>query len=94
MLPLDLENIILEFHDGFDIARKKFEINLVIRSGFEEFVQSESTYFHIFSEDTPRQLEWYRLMFNIHRYDKRMLKIRNNKTCYSKLWDGFVPWDG
>ena len=93
-LPHDIENIIFDFHDEFDIARKKFEIHLILKSGFSDYVQSESKFFHIFSEDAPRPLEWYRLMFNIHRYDKRMVKIRNNQTCYSKLWDGCVPWDG
>ena len=91
MLPQDIENLIMEFHDSYETCKKRMHINMIIKSGFKEFEQNESKEYYL--NDVPHGLEWYRLMFNIHRYDKRMVKINQNNTCYSQLWDGCVPWD-
>ena len=97
MLPKDIEHLIMEFHDGFDIARKKFEIHLVLKSAFAEFERNENLFYHLDGCQRPkvRILYWFRLMFNLQTFDKRMMKVRKHKTCYSQLWNGFgVPWDG
>ena len=92
MLPHDIENIILGFHDAYDTARKKYEIHLVLKSAFADYHKSKALY-HVAGDPMPRHLEWWRLMFNVHRYDSQMVRIRDNGDCYSKLWTGFVPWD-
>ena len=93
MLPEDLENIIFEFHDRYGTIKNRYHINLIIKSAFGEFRQNTSCYYHIVGDASPRRLEWYRLMFTVHEYDKRLVKIRHDRSCYSKLWSGYVPWD-
>ena len=85
MLPTDIERLIMEFHDEYDIITKRFHLNLVFKTAFKEF---ESQYAIIGLND-----QWIILLHFLKRYDRRLQEVLNNTECYSKLWTGVVPWD-
>ena len=82
MLPTDIERLIMEFHDEFDVSTKRFHLNLVFKSAFCEFRGLDILEDH-----------WCVLLYFMNMYDKRLKKLLANNDCYSKLWTGVVPWD-
>ena len=84
MLPTDIERLIMEFHDEYDISQKRFRMNLVFKSAFKQY-RSEAIF-------EPEE-HWYVLLFFLDKFDKRLRLVIENKDCYSKLWTGVVPWD-
>ena len=83
MLPTDIERLIMEFHDEYDISKKRFHLNLVFKSAFKEY----SDYW-VASPD-----HWHVLLYFMHMFDKRLKRVLENNDCYSQLWTGVVPWD-
>ena len=83
MLPTDIERLIMEFHDEYDISKKRFHLNLVFRSAFKEYRD-----YLIAPTD-----HWYVLLFFMNKFDKRLKRVLENNDCYSQLWTGVVPWD-
>ena len=97
MLPSDLKNLILSFHDEFGICQKLRHVNLIIKSSFAEWrgrAEIESDMLQIFSDELhPREIRWAILTTCLKLFDKRLINIRDNNECFSKLWTGRVPWD-
>ena len=80
MLPTDLENLIMSFHDEHEIWRKRMNVNMVLKSAFREWrarVEIESLLLDVLTDMHPHQVEWFRLMTYLDVYDKRLMKIRN-----------------
>ena len=92
MLPTDIERLIMEFHDEFDISTKRFHLNLVFKSAFCEY-QSKNKFRTFLDLVIEPNDHWYVLFYFLNMYDKRLKKLLNNNNCYSKLWTGVVPWD-
>ena len=44
MLPTDIHNLILEFHDEYETVEKKRRINLVIESGYRNWLYCQGAY--------------------------------------------------
>ena len=84
MLPADIERLIMEFHDEFDVSTKRFHLNLVFKSAFCEFRSLDIL--------EPRD-HWFVLLYFMNMFDNRLKTVLNNNDCYSKLWTGVVPWD-
>ena len=96
MLPLDLKNLIMEYHDEFDVWKKRLHVKRIIKSAFAEWrrsVKIEHLLYEIFSDMHPAKIQWVRLTALLNIYDKRLIKIKNNKSCYSQIWTGCVPWN-
>ena len=97
MIPSDLKNLIMSFHDEFGILKKRQHVNLIIKSAFAEWrgrAEIESDMLQIFSDELdPCEIHWVILRTCLRLYDKRLIKIRDNNECFSKLWTGCVPWD-
>ena len=88
MLPTDIERLILEFHDEYDVSTKRFHMNLVFKSAFKLY-RVQNNFDYVIETDE----HWYVLLHFLNMFDKRLMKIIHNNTCYSSLWTGVVPWD-
>jgi len=89
MLPKDIENLILEYHDAYGTIKNRFHVNLVIKSGCAE-------YRHVWEERWGSWMHYSKpshMIACIHKFDKRMTQILNYKKCYSQLWPDYVPWE-
>ena len=92
MLPLDIKNLIMEFHDSYNISMKRRHVNLVVKSAFAEWRGRKKELYDMF-ELFGREIRWMVLTTFLEIYDKRLIKIRDNNSCFSKIWTGYVPWD-
>ena len=94
MLPTDIERLIMEFHDEYDIITKRFHLNLVFKTAFREFKRQQVD---LTTSGLTTIIGFnYKLIILLHflkRYDRRLQEVLNNTECYSKLWTGVVPWD-
>ena len=96
MLPEDIRRLILEFHDSYDIMKKRTHVNLIIKSAFRECVAQnkfECELYEMLGNLRPCKVRWTMLLIFLDTFDKRLKKILENESCYSKLWTGVVPWD-
>ena len=48
MLPTDIKNLILEFHDEFDVAGKKRRINHIIRRSYRNWLTDSGVFSNFF----------------------------------------------
>ena len=48
MLPTDIQNLILEFHDEYDVAGKKRRINHIIRRSYRNWLTDSGVFSNFF----------------------------------------------
>ena len=81
MLPTVLVNLILEFHDEFDIARKKRQLHYVIRRGYQNWLMDSGLFSSFYNTSE------YHIKQEIYPYCNHKVFITN----YTR-WKSFLAY--
>ena len=81
MLPLDIKNIIFEYHDKYNLIEKKARLNFIIKRSYKNWLLDAGAYSRFFS------LDEYACKLEIYPYVSSHMFI-TNKTC----WDYFLRY--
>jgi len=86
MLPIDIRNLIWEFHDEFDVAGKKRRLNHIISRGYRNWL-TDAGVFSLFSSGNE-----YTAKKEIYPFVDSQLFI-TNRGCWELFLNYFVYYE-
>ena len=101
-LPEDIEKLIWEFHDEHLTWKKRYNMNLVVKTAFGEHCRMRLLRQELYdelSQFTTREVDFHLLMNHMKHYDRLMTRITRENLPYHMLWTlvragktAFIPW--